>query len=360
MNFRLFIIMAITFFHFYSCNNENITEITAIKVSPVEKGVLLVGSTVYFEVRANNSTDVTEFAEVKVNGELIENIFMGTDTETGTAIYRAFFETDPEPASYTVESTYNGFSDQINISTDKGFVKNVLIEDYTGTWCGNCPRVNYAIEQAKIVSDKIVSVGVHFADEMQMVNVNELTDEFGITAYPTAKLNRVHNWDTPETNIEGATNYTGFGAPLGLAIDSQINNNTIHATIEVGFQNTLTEDLKLVLYLTEDGLIYDQENYTSYFGGESIIVDFEHNDVLRAVYTPVLGETIPSGETTEGNSYFYEITKEIPASVSDTSKLNIVAFVSSADEIENEHLANEVLNVREAPVGEAQDLQIID
>ena len=41
------------------------------------------------------------------------------------------------------------------------FKKRVLIEDYTGTWCGNCTRVAYAIDQVNAESDKAVTVAIH-------------------------------------------------------------------------------------------------------------------------------------------------------------------------------------------------------
>ena len=41
------------------------------------------------------------------------------------------------------------------------FKKRVLIEDYTGTWCGNCTRVAHAIDEVKAQSDKVVTVAIH-------------------------------------------------------------------------------------------------------------------------------------------------------------------------------------------------------
>jgi hypothetical protein len=45
------------------------------------------------------------------------------------------------------------------------FQKQVLIEDYTGTWCGNCARVAYAIERTKEASDRVVSVAIHHGND---------------------------------------------------------------------------------------------------------------------------------------------------------------------------------------------------
>lgn len=322
-----------------SCNDEDISLITGISVSPVEKGVILVGSIVEFNVRGNNSTDITDESVIKVDGvELTDNTFT----------------TESDPKTYNVQVSYKEFTDEIIIETGKGFAKNVLIEDYTGTWCVNCPRLSWAIELAKNAApEKVISVGIHNFDEMQMDGVEVLIDEFNVVSYPTGIINRFYTWDNPDQNIDTATDFTGYGVPLGLAMVSNIEGTTINASINISFENTVDTPLKLVIYLTENGLIYDQSNNTPYYGGASILVDFEHNDVLRAIVTHHLGESIPEVETVTDNIYTVQKQIAIPATVEDNEKLHIVAFVTNAT-------TNEVVNVREAHVGEEQEFQILE
>ena len=49
--------------------------------------------------------------------------------------------------------------------------------------------------------------------------------------------------------------------------------------------------------------IFNQTNYTSYYGGGSVISNFEHNHVLRASLTSLLGNQIPSSELLANNVY---------------------------------------------------------
>jgi len=318
-----------------SCNIDDLSQITQISVSPTEKGVLLVGSTVELQVRGNNSTDITEESTFKVNGVEIEgNTFI----------------TENEPKTYHILASYKDFENIISITTAKGFVRNVLIEDYTGTWCVNCPRVTYAIEQAKSQSDKVVSVGIHNDAEMIMDQVSVLINEFGINSYPTARLNRVNDWVDDVNNIEGALELTGYGSDLGLAINSTISGSNIEATIKIGFENTITKPIKLVIYLTENGLLFNQSNSTPYYGGLHLLVDFEHNDVLRAIYTDHLGEVIPNSETITNNVYEFALNQPIAPIVANYDNIHLVAFVTDA-------ITNEVLNVREVKVGENQEFQ---
>ena len=329
---------------FFACNNEDITQITAIEIThDTQSQVILAGNTYIFQVKANNSTNITTTASIKVNDTPI----------TGNT-----FITDDEPKTYEVQAFYKDIeSDIITVSTNNGFVKNVLIEDYTGTWCVNCPRLAYAIQETKALSDNIVSVGVHVnsgaeIDPFSFDGSENLNDVFAILWQPAARLNRIHTWSYPEeNNLDQVINMTGF-SPIGLAINSEIDGNAINSTIQVKFLSDITENLKIVVYLVENSLAYDQHNNTDYFGGTNPLIDFEHNDVLRAIYTDVYGEAIPNdnGETDEGKTYSFELTKPIPSSIENNQHLHLVAFVTNAT-------TNEVLNVRENAVGETQNFQ---
>lgn len=336
-HFKKIIISGLTLLSLLSCNNEDINTITAIKLITSD-AQLLIEQDFSFIVLGNNSTDITNQAVIKVNGEVIENASFSSS----------------EPGEFEVQAFYKDLESNVaSISTvyPSGYIQNVLVEDYTGTWCVNCPRVSWAIEQAKLQSDKVVSVGIHAYDEMEMDGYDVLTTEFGVSAYPTGKINRINTWEFPEDqNIEMLTNLTGYGASLGLSINSEIDGAVINATIDVGFEENVTTPLKIVVYLTENGLVYDQHNSTAYYGGEDPIVDFIHNDVLRAIYTDHLGTSIPVDQTVADNIFSLQIQESIPTTIQNDDQLHLVAFVTNAT-------TKEVINVREVKVGETQELQ---
>ncbi len=329
-------ILGFTLLSLFSCNDEDISIITAIKVTPSDVQ-LLINQEFSFEVKGNNSEIITNDATIKVNGVAIENATFSS-SNPGEFEAQAFYQ-DMESEIVNISAVY-----------PSGYIQNVLVEDYTGTWCVNCPRLSWAIELAKQASDKVISVGIHYFDEMEMDGVSDLINEFGIVNYPTGIINRINVWDNVVQNTEAVTNLTGYGAPLGLSIDSSINGTNIDATIEVGFYEDVTTPLKIVVYLTENGLVYDQQNSTEYYGGPGLIVDFEHNDVLRAIYTNYLGENIPTAQTVIDNVYSLSLQKAIPTSVQNNDQLHLIAFVTDAN-------TNEVINVREVKVGEEQELQ---
>lgn len=324
-------------FGVFSCNMEDISEITAIEVTHENQAqVVLIGDTFVFQVKANNNTDVTNESYFKIDDVTI-------DGNT--------FPTDMQPKEYKVQAFYKGIaSEPIRIFGADGFPKNVLIEDYTGTWCGNCPRVSYAISQVEEQTERFIPVAIHISDEYTFPGAVLINDEFGITSYPNARLNRIHKWMAPEPdNINQAVSHTGI-APLGLAISSTLNGSALQVACSLKFTEDITHATKLVMYIVEDALISDQENYTDYYGGEAIITNFEHNEVLRDILTDYLGDVVPLDQTQNGNIYTYNLSNTLTDRIENTDKIHLVAFVVHAE-------TNEVLNARQAAIGVNQTFE---
>lgn len=210
------------------------------------------------------------------------------------------------------------------------FTKNVLIEDFTGTWCGFCPRVSYAIEKVHEQNINAIPVAIHrssgTSDPYHFQGATVLISQIPNFGYPTGLLNRKEEWTFPEpTNINQVKNYTGFDADLGIAMKSVVQNGNIKLDVKVKFDANMS-NLKLVVYILEDDLKYNQTNYTSYYGGVSVIQNFEHDHVLRAALTNILGDNI-TGNTNDGNVYTRSFSQAVPANISDPSKISFVAFV---------------------------------
>ncbi|MCC7520535.1 MAG: Omp28-related outer membrane protein [Flavobacteriaceae bacterium] len=322
---------------FASCNRDDLNEMKSIHVKvPLDVFVQEIDHPFNFIIEGDNLIDLTSIATIKVNGVAITgNVF--TPTNAGIYKVQAYYEdfiSKPIYIEATLPSVYS---------------QKVLVEDYTGTWCGHCPRIAYAINMAKSQSNKVVSVAVHVDanDPYKFSGSQSLKTTFGINGLPAGRINRINVWTNPvDENIGQVLNKTGNNAPLGLAIASTINNNIIDFTIRVGFLQTFNNQLNVVVYLVENGLIYDQVNYTEYFGGAGVINNYVHNDVLRALFTDIYGTPIPISSGLENSIYQTSMQGTIPASVisSNYENLHLVAFVVRAD-------TKEVINVQEVAVG---------
>ena len=130
-----------------------------------------------------------------------------------------------------------------------------------------------------------------------------LEDLIGLQGYPTGMLNRTTEWIYPEpNNVSQVVNLASGQADVGLALTPTLNGNTmnIDVNVKVGGQFSAS-NAKLVVYVLEDGLELNQTNYTSYYGGGNVIPNFEHNHVLRASLTNLLGDQIPASEYSADN-----------------------------------------------------------
>ncbi|MEL1243595.1 Omp28-related outer membrane protein [Flavobacterium sp. DGU11] len=343
-NFIL-LLFATLFFSGCSTDYEVLKSVEGV-VLTADSSAKIVGETITLTVKDNNNSDVTGEAAIFVNGTAIEGNTL-TSSEVGDFKIRAVIGTVSD--TLTVRF-YDG--------SETNFVKRVLIEDYTGTWCGYCPRVAYGIELAKQHSDHVVAVSIHRPSSNVSSSVydpynydtSELENTLGAEGYPKGFLNRKTQWNFPEPeNIAQVIGLTqGVNPKMGLALETSVTGNTMNVNVNVKFSSNFS-NLKLVVYVLENGLIYDQHNYTTYYDGFDLLEDFHHNHVLRAVLTPLLGEAINSSETVVNHVYTRSFSVPVPANVASAANIEFVAFVIDAD--------GNAINVREALPNVSQDFE---
>lgn len=293
--------------------------VTSIKVVSNNKWVDL-NHEFTFNVFDSNNIDVTNQAKIFVDNSEIE----GNTFQPNTY------------GAYGIIAKFENFtSDAILVEAKQyatSFTTKVLIEDFTGTWCGWCPRVSYGIELVEKQTDNVVITAIHRGQgndpyHFDEANIGNLDEGY----YPNAKLNRKTTWNSPEpSNVNQVIDLTNINTDLGLGIDSKIIENNIDLEISIGFLKSF-ENLKFVVYLLEDNLIYNQANYTEYYNGTSILLNFEHNNVLRKVITNLFGDVIPSEYMVTNGVFKKSFDIVIPNSIKNNDALKIVAFVLDAN-----------------------------
>lgn len=299
------------------------------------------GDDTVFTVKTNTGINVTSAAVVTVNG---------------TPITAATFTSDV-PGTFDAVATYDEFTSEtltITYTPAIKFAKRVLIEDYTGTWCGYCPRVAQGIDQVMAQTTFAVPVAIHRGqDPYNFAPASVLENLIGLSGYPDARLNRLTKWTGNEaTNTAPVIALTQGTAPkVGLAMTASVSGGTVNLTVKTKFGTNLTGS-KLVVYVLENGLIYDQVNYTSYYGGGSTIANFQHNHVLRATYTNILGDDIPANESVYDNTYTKTYSVPVASNIANSANIEFVAFIVGADK--------KAINVRKAVNGDDQSFEIVE
>jgi len=306
-----------------------------------------------FKVINSNGFNLSPYSDFFVDGVKIEGNKFTADVvgvHTVTAVY-GLVTSVPIQISFVAEPVIN-------------FRKRMLMEDYTGVWCGWCPRVAHAIELVHDQTEDGIAVAIHGPGSNPSDTGYDPytfdTSAFEATAglapgYPKGYLNRNIQWAFPEpNNIDQAIALTqGTNPNLGLAMTSASlgSGNSINLDVNVMFGKDFTNDLKLVVYVLENGLVYNQHNYTSYYNGDDLLVGYVHNHVLRATLTPMTGEVINAADTKTENTYRRTFNASLPSNIANPNNIEIVAFV--LDE------TGRVLNVRKTSLGETQSIEIL-
>lgn len=337
-NSLLIIFSLLVIITFSSCSEKTeIEEITTSITISLSKNPLEIGETVHFTVNINSGDDVTSESEIFIDDRKI----------TGTAY------TSTQGGSIEVYATYGQLKSEKKTLNINKYTQKILIEDYTGTWCGWCPRVANAIELVLAESNNIVPVTIHCSsgqsiDPFNFPDKGILYNAFDVRGFPTAKINRTLTWVYPENSFQGTNqvlNKLVVQAPLGIGISSVLSGDDLAIDIDMEFLLDLS-DLKLVVYIVEDKLIKTQVNYTDLYGGYSNLVNFEHNHVLRHCITDLFGNSISSSVSTANNTYHQSFHFDVSNSdISSAENIYIVAFVVNGS-------TKKVLNVQEAVVNQ--------
>jgi len=198
--------------------------------------------------------------------------------------------------------------------------RNVLVEDFTGQECGNCPSAAHKISQLEdVYHDQMIPVGIHAGWQASYGNPHlpnlscEDAEDF-ITSYdvdiagkPGLMVNR--------QECDGDL-LIGFGG-LPSCVESQkellrvieltgtasfdAGNSEISITVNTKALTPLDGDHQIVVYLMEDHVIAPQKIYShadhpqASPAGDVTISDFDHRHVLRDIVTASFGDNLITG-----------------------------------------------------------------
>lgn len=251
--------------------------------------------------------------------------------------------------------------------------RRVLIEEFTGAWCGWCPDGSLQMQDIESTHPSAALVSIHAGgtDSMIVAEGAALAAVFK-PGYPMAMIDRFRfpgEAGVPISRTGGAwqrriAERQAVPPPVELAIDGMIVGSWHE--LKVGVRADFKDygypgDLRLNVFVIEDrvtgsGRGYDQINYYSgnssypghpYYSETNPILGFVHRHVLRAVLTGEWGDpnvVPPSPQADQSYSKQYSIT--LPPDV-DIGEVSVVAFLSYADP-ENGH--HEVVNAVRTPI----------
>ena len=257
-------------------------------------------------------------------------------------------EIDEQDRFQKVEIASGGESGGEGGGEGTGFgAKNVLIEDFTGQRCINCPLATNTIStlQASFGHDRVIPVAIHGGDltlaaPTGLANAigNTYTAERGVTSKPKGEVDRTgqlldqEKWGTTVLERIAMTAHVELGVE-NIAFDAD--------TRELSFNVNAAADLTgaqglLQVWLTESHIIKSQA--TPDHNRYPYDLNYEHNHVLRACVSAKDGDalTLVAGGS-ETRTYKYTLESDW---VADNMSVVVIAY----------NAAQGVLQVIEQPV----------
>ena len=243
--------------------------------------------------------------------------------------------------------------------------RKAMVEDYTGHKCGNCPAAAQELTTLEgTYPNKIVPIAVHagyfakvagtYTTNFQTVEGDAYDIQFGNSAAgnPNGLINRVgcqiaaggiKQWSSWNSAIASV-----IAIPAKFQIKLKYKYNTgsllLNTAVTVKSLAANAGIYKVVVVLTEDSIIKEQQDYSKPIGSQ-FITNYEFNHVLRGSINSTWGDAIfASGAAlntseTITNSNFQINTGFVP------KKCHVVAYIYDADASSSTHY--EVLQAEE-------------
>lgn len=223
----------------------------------------------------------------------------------------------------------------------ESFTKKVVLEEFTGEWCGYCPDGAAIIRQLKNDKpDQFFAISYHIGDPFEITAGHSYDNIFNNLGYPSATIDREGQtisrsiW---ENRVNQALSET---AQCGLKINSTINGNTLK--VKVSYAGTSDFDAFLTVAITEDDV---PESSPGAQNGAPM--GYKHPDLCRAIITNMNGDTI----SVKKGKIEFKTYDNIDLSTYDKNKVYIVAFIHN-NLTDND---KSVYNVQGVKAGEDKD-----
>lgn len=302
-------------------------------------------------------------------------------------------ETDPD----LTDNSGNGTTRVFDPST---FSRSALLENFTTAQCQYCPGGHERINAAIVPFEgNVVWVAHHTgygSDNMTLHESEEIAGYFpegaqsysdwvpglfgvicnaneGGTWAPAMAIDRNaayasgNNSDGVVGSVASNTGtiaqqfYNALQTPGKLTIgwdNVSYNAQTreVNVTVEGLFLENFSEELRLNLWVIEDGIVGSQISAT-----EGQLNNYVHNHVIRKLVTPTWGENAFNMGTNRGNTYRKSYTFTLPSNIN-AQNAHLVAFVAKAGSSENVFNDRHVLNALQSRklTDEHLDIQSVD
>ncbi|MCD8235679.1 MAG: Omp28-related outer membrane protein [Prevotellaceae bacterium] len=329
-------------------------------------------------ISINSTTEEYTTVELTLkdnNGNVIDKISeSGISLKKGDTYRFAFNKPLPltvgEATLFSIETRLDDYT-----NTTTSFIKSlmfettkhIVLEEYTGADCGNCPMGILAIENLeKNLGDRFIPISIHtYGSDRLSAGLGNYTSYLGLIGAPSGIINRngktsypmwqnpddtrfyFNNGETNDTWADIAQQELATWADLDIDADAVYNKEDGSANLTVSVHSAINAanlNLNIFTVVLEDKLFNYQTNYFSkytdpIFGewGEggiygSSTTTYLNNDVARGC-SSLFGGTggyFPQ-KMEAGHTYTANIPVTLPQNISDINNAKVVVMLIDAN-----------------------------
>lgn len=282
------------------------------------------GEVVYMGIDAPSYDDAERYTDIvmdfRADGKLnVPNAIMIEDDDYFYEVYDGGF-------TLSKNEDVDGWKGVIETDwEDRTFHHRSVAMRFTADWCGYCPMMAEAFENArKSLSGNLEVISMHCSGGLEFKPGNELKDFYGITGFPTGVVDgrtMVYNYaveTTTELTLEAvADTESSFDAVAGMGWKSEVTGSSVRVDLAAYLKES--GSYRMTVLLVEDKIV-------GYQAGESN--NYVHNGVPRAALTDIMGDSFTTADDDEVKTFTY--TGEIPSGC-DMDNMRIVAYVYAKD-----------------------------
>ena len=210
--------------------------------------------------------------------------------------------------------------------------KNVLIEDFTGQRCNNCPRATNTIAsmQQLFGEEHVVAVGIHGGPlslpapaGLATTTAAEYIARWGVESYPSGIIDRTGGTQLYTAWTASVLERLQMEPAVDISVTPAYDAATCSLTIGVATTGRQSAAGQLTVWLVENGIT----GYQLMPNGQSNL-QYVHNHVFRTAVNGTWGEEVAVAQGAT-DTKTYTVTLD-PAWMADN--MAVVAFVSNDSE----------------------------
>jgi len=276
--------------------------------------------------------------------------------------------------NYTIKGPNGCSTPQPDFTPRATPVRKVLVEEFTGHRCGNCPRgaetitnlINTHGEQViaiahhtfnlpqftePLANDTVSNPGLYYLYDFRSQESLDIDVKFGVNTMgvPTGFVNRRNFGSGVVMAYTAWTSRVNTALSAAPQMDLQLKSfyypadSSLCVYYYTEILENMTGNYKVAMYITEDSIIRWQKDYDA---TPENIQYYNHKHVMRKAINGVSGTVLTTNSTlTDGESFIDGYSTELDLNVYNLDHLHIVAFVYNAD-------TDEIIQAEEIKVGQ--------